>query len=281
MLRSKSGLEQLLWKRTPYYHSRVPFVVLWSQKAGCTAAFKWFLWHAGLFEQALQYRVDEEGLSIHNYEVEVFRETPGYSSKMAAAIQAGTPILNFVRCPYSRAFSSYMHLHNRFYIRFERDGIANAGLDLRYEILRSVYGDVMPVEYPVSFMDYLLWLDGQNVEEIEPHHAAQHTPLYDLPGVTHYRLEDFSDALDVIENRFSLADSSAERDKFSSPHHLQKSAVGRHALMQLFERGISLSRSPNYGIPEVKREQLVGTPYGELIERIFRKDIALYQSIGN
>jgi len=145
--------------------------------------FKWFLWHAGLLEEALDYRVHEEGLSIHNYEVEVFRKTPGYTGQIAAAIEAGAPIINFLRCPYSRAFSSYMHLQNRFFVRFERDGIRHAGLDLRYEILRSIYGKVTPVEYPVSFMDYLLWLDAHNVEEVEVHHASQYTPLYDLPNV--------------------------------------------------------------------------------------------------
>ncbi|MEE4146580.1 MAG: hypothetical protein V2I26_17380, partial [Halieaceae bacterium] len=160
MPKRNSRLERLLEKRTPYHHPGVPVVVLWSQKSGCTALYKWFLWQAGLLDQALRYRIDEEGLSIHNYEVEVFRNTRNYSGKLAARIEAGTPLVNVLRCPYSRAFSSYMHLHNRFYIRFERDGIANAGLDLRYDVLRSVYGEVVPVEYPVSFMDYLLWLEG-------------------------------------------------------------------------------------------------------------------------
>lgn len=279
MLKRKTGLEPLLKTRTPYHHPGVPFVVLWSQKSGCTSAFKWFLWHAGLLQEALQYRVHEEGLSIHNYEMEVFRNTPGYLRQLAARIESGVPIINFLRCPYSRAFSSYMHLHNRFYIRFERDGIQNAGLDLRYEILRSVYGYVPPVEYPISFMDYLLWLDTHEISEIDPHHSIQYSPLYELPNVTHYRLEDFSEAIDTIERKFSLADSSDGREVFSSSHHLDKSVLEREALLPLLERGISLSRSPNYFIPEVKRELLAGTPYGDLIERIFHKDIALYQGI--
>jgi hypothetical protein len=281
LLKVRAGLEKQLGKRTPYYHPSVPFVVLWAQKCGCTSVFKWFLWHAGLLDEALDYRVHEEGLSIHNYELEVFRKTPGYTGKIAAAIEAGRPIINFLRCPYSRAFSSYMHLQNRFFVRFERDGIRNAGLDLRYEILRSIYGKVTPVEYPVSFMDYLLWLDAHNVEEVEVHHASQYTPLYDLPNVTHYRLEDFSDSIDSIERRFSLRDSSAERSRFSSPHHLQKSAVDRQSVIRLLERGIPLNRSPHLSIPDVHRELLAGTQFGDLIERIFHKDIALYQSVGN
>jgi hypothetical protein len=34
-------------------------------------------------------------------------------------------------------------------------------------------------------------------------------------------------------------------------------------------------------IPDVHRELLAGTPFGDLIERIFHKDIALYESVGS
>lgn len=241
--------------------------------------YKWFLWHSGLLEEAQQYKVHEEGLSIHSYEMEVFRKRANYIEDLVARIEAGVPVINFLRCPYSRAFSSYMHLHSRFYIRFERDGIRNAGLELRYAILRSIYGFQPPVEYPISFTDYLNWLDTHDISEIEPHHAMQHTALYDLPGVVHYRLEDFEKVIPKLEHEFMLADSSAARTQFSSSHHIQKSPVDSQALMKLLERGVSLSRSPNYFIPEVRRDSLVGTSVGNLIERIFHADIALYESI--
>ena len=272
-------LGRLVRRRTPYQHPDVPFVVLWAQKAGCTSVFKWFLWHAGLLDTAAQYRADEEGLSIHNYETEVFKKPPGYLDRLVTRIEAGVAVVNFLRCPYSRAFSSYMHLHNRFYIRFERDGIRNPGLELRYEILEAVYGYRPPVEYPFSFMDYLQWLDGHEIADIEPHHATQYTPLYALPGVTHYRLEDFDAAVRAIERQYALPDSSGQRTRFSSAHHLAKSPLQGAALAKFLERGVSLSRSPKYLIPEVGREALAGTAYGDLIERIFHRDIALYQSV--
>ncbi len=272
-------LGTLINRRTPYCHAAVPFVMLWSQKSGCTTLLKWFLWHAGLLDEANQYRVEEEGLSIHNYEMEVFKKAPGYRRDLIARLEDSAPIINFMRCPYSRAFSSYMHLHNRFYIRFERDGIRNEGLSLRYAVLQSVYGNRVPVEYPVSFLDYLQWLDGQDLSQLEPHHGQQKTPLYDLPDVAHYRLEDIDTALSQVEQQFQLADSTAVRAGFSSGHHLKKHPLDRAALLQLLERGISLSRSPNYRLPQVDREVLEGTVFGDLIGRIFRDDIALYDSI--
>lgn len=279
MLKSTARLQDLVKTRTPYQHAGVPFIVLWSQKAGCTSIFKWFLWHAGLLKEAQQYRVHEEGLSIHNYEMEVFRKTPNYTENLVTRIEAGVPVVNFLRCPYSRAFSSYMHLHNRFYIRFERDGLRNEGLELRYAILKFIYGYQAPVEYPVSFMDYLNWLDTHSAAGIEPHHAMQGTPLYELPNVAHYRLESFDNVIPKLERDFGLTDSSAVRAQFSSPHHIQKFPVDRQALMKLLERGVPLSRSPNYFIPEVQRDLLAGTAYGNLIERIFQDDIALYDNI--
>jgi len=275
----EAQLKCLVRKRTPYHHPEVPFVVLWAQKAGCTSVFKWFLWQVGLLDTAVQYRADEEGLSIHNYETEVFKKTAGYVDSLVARIESGAPVINFLRCPYSRAFSSYMHLHNRFYIRFERDGIRNPGLDLRYAILESIYGYRPPVEYPFSFIDYLRWLDRHDVTGLEPHHAMQYTPLYDLPNVAHYRLEDFDTAIEKIEREYDLPDSARERTRFSSAHHLSKSPLRGTALERFLERGVSLSRSPKYLIPDIGRDTLAGTVYGDLIERIFRQDIALYQSI--
>lgn len=279
MIERAPPLPRQIDKRTPYHHKSIPFVALWAQKSGCTSIFKWFLWHAGLFADALQYRAEEEGLSIHNYEMEVFKRTPGYKKKLLGRLESGAPIVNFMRCPYARAFSSYMHLHNRFYIRFERDGIPNEGLDLRYSILESIYGFRVPVEYPVTFMDYLQWLDSHDISTIEPHHAGQYTPLYDLPDVVHYRLEDFDEVASALERRFGLEDSSSMRDRFSSPHHIGKSDVDRNSLYRFLERGVSLSRSPNYLIPLVDRGALQDSAYGELIEHIFQKDIELYERL--
>ena len=40
--------------RLPYQHSKVPLVVAWAQKGGCTSILKWFLFHAGLLEEAYE-----------------------------------------------------------------------------------------------------------------------------------------------------------------------------------------------------------------------------------
>lgn len=279
MSNDSPGLRSLVLKRTPYQHEQLPFVVLWSQKSGCTSILKWFLWHAGLLADAQTYAERKEGITVHNYEREVFVRTPGYLDDLVARIEAGVPIISFVRCPYARAFSSYMHLHNRFYIRFERDGIADPGLALRYTILEALYGYRPPVEYPISFIDYLAWLESSALADLEPHHAPQVTALFDLPGVTHFRLEDQDIVMPRLEAHYQLADSSVVRAGFQSGHHLSKSSDNSRAFDVFCARGVSLSRSPNYVLPDVGRALMEGTECGERIARIFREDIALYDSL--
>ena len=177
MIFEKNELQPLIQKRMPYHHVNVPFAVLWANKAGCTSVFKWFLWHAGLLEEAQDYG------------------------------------------------------------------------------------------------------KTQDLTAIEPHHRQQRTPLYDLPNAVHYRLEDFSSAIEILEHRFKLDNSRPDTGQFSSPHHIKKYSVDQKAILKLLERGISLNRSPGYLLPDLTRDMLEGTPYGERIKSIFQDDIAFYEGI--
>ena len=148
---------KLVSLRKPFHHHKIPFVVCWSQKAGCTTVFKWFLFHAGMLDEALAYIPQNPGKvrSIHKYEIEVFKARPGYTEELAEKLHGKYPVINFLRCPYERAFSSYMHIHNPKYIVYPN--WKTPGLEMRHKILEDVYGDNFCTEYPLSFLDYLLW----------------------------------------------------------------------------------------------------------------------------
>tara|TARA_R110001599_G_scaffold353870_1_gene601239 strand:- start:22233 stop:23108 length:876 start_codon:yes stop_codon:yes gene_type:complete len=269
----------LIKKRTPYQHKNVPFIVLWSQKAGCTSVLKWFLWHAELLEEANQYKTTERGLSIHLYENQVLKKLPNYRRDLVDRIAAGDPIICFLRCPYTRVFSSYMHLQNRLFIGLERKGGRTRGLDLRHTVLKSIYGSEVPVDYPISFPDYLNWLEVKGEKNADPHHSQQHTPLHELTNVMHYRLEDKEDVISRLEQDYGLNTSKPYRSQFSSPHHMKKSTMEPNAIITLLERGVPLNRLPKSTVPTVDRHLLVNSPFGDQIERIFRQDILLYDSI--
>jgi hypothetical protein len=72
-------------------HIDVPFIVCWSQKSGCTSVLKWFLYHAGSLDDALQHQELNLNLKIHNYENNVLKARPGYKDDLVDQLLAGKP----------------------------------------------------------------------------------------------------------------------------------------------------------------------------------------------
>ncbi|MFK8047446.1 MAG: hypothetical protein AB8B81_03315 [Halioglobus sp.] len=265
--------------RVPYYHKELPFLVSWSQKAGCTSVFKWFLHHCGLYDEAVAYLSDAQGLNIHAYELDILRKKSGYKEGIASHLARGRPVINFLRCPYQRAFSSFMHLNNRNFIRQVHNGVSSPGLRVREDLLAFVYGAGSSIEYPVSFLDYLRWLDSDQSEIIDPHHKPQYSEIFNYRAIQHYKLEDFNQRVGEIERQFELPVSEGKSARFSSGHHLKKESVPHKRALTLLEKSLPMNLSENFRIPHVTRELLVGTPYDALIRKIFFRDIALYESL--
>jgi hypothetical protein len=254
-------------------------MVLWCHKAGCTSILKWFLWHAGLLDDALEYKSRSLDLSVQYYKKHILQARPDYKDQLVKRIGESAPVINFMRCPYSRAFSSYMHLHNGYFPKLEKDRTPNVGLDVRRDVLQRVYGSGVPIEYPFSFLDYLQWLESQEMATVEPHHALQWTPLYQLPSVNHFRLEEFAVATSRLEHQYAMTSSRGESNLFSSHHHLDKGRIPEAAILEVLKRGMPLRRTNSYIVPKVDRELLQGTVYGHLIEAVYRKDIEFYDAI--
>lgn len=265
--------------RTPYYHGTVPFIVSWSQKAGCTSILKWFLFHAGLYDEACQYVGNSPGLDIHSYEVKVLRASSEYKEGIARHLNQRKPVINFLRCPYQRAFSSYMHLNNRGYISQVRQGTISPGLVARKSLVEFVYGDGTSFEYPVSFSDYLEWVSAGCTGVADPHHMPQFSEIFHYSGIRHYRLEDFQLAIAMLEREYDLPPSQDARSAFSAGHHIKKEPVSRSSALKLLEKSIPLNPSELFRFPVVDRELLRGTRFDEMIREIFSRDLALYESL--
>lgn len=115
------------------------------------------------------------------------------------------------------------------------------------------------------------------MEDMDPHHAPQYNPLYDHIPVTFFRLENFESVVARIERRYGMAQSSEIRGgRFTSDHHVPKQPMCRDAALAFLRRGMPLRRPPDFGVPVVDRDVLRGTAMGEVIERVFARDIALY-----
>ena len=182
----------LLDYRPPYWDESLPFVLLWSEKAGCTTLLTWFLHHAGQLPQAENY-----GLWVHDWERDVMRARDGYLDLVHEALEEGAPVFQLVRDPYHRAVSSYLALLEEF------DDESNAVNPVRREIRTWLYGDPY-VQYSFSIRQYLAWLDTQDVDQIERHLAPQTTALDESLSPRLIRLENLATELARIEEEFGL-----------------------------------------------------------------------------
>jgi hypothetical protein len=276
---NSATLRPLLKRRKPINHSSVPFVLCWSQKAGCTVALKWYLHHAGLLEDALQLEDPNMRLKIHSYENKVLKARPDYTDELVMAIQSGKPIVGFIRCPYERAFSSYMILNHGWYLKMKRRGVISPGMKMRQAVVEFVHGDGAEMGHPIAFRDYLLWLKQQDMSALDPHHTPQRLPLHKLVPATFYRLIDFEAAIDSMEKAFALDTSWSERERFSSGHHRPKVDTSATKIAAFLEEAVPLEAYPLQNLPKMTRPALSGTGVGALIEEIFDEDIAAYDSI--
>ncbi len=272
--------EALLQIRKPLQHSSFPYVLCWSQKAGSTSLLKWFLHHCGLLEAARDYGEKDFDVELHRYENEVLKRRRGYMTELQQRLaDPDTPVIHFVRCPWSRVFSMYMHVHKRFFINLEKKGIASAGIRTRKEILNFVYGGPVSLENSFSFDDFLEWLQFQDLAAIDPHFRSQQNPLFDHVAVRHFRLNDFSAVVEDLERSAGLPLSAGSEALRPSLHHLNTAALDDTVTLRMLRRGFPLSISPAWVVPKVDRRILEMAGYGAAIERLFRDDIELYESL--
>ena len=268
--------ERLSW-RTPLYSPDVPFAMCWSQKAGCTGVLKWFLFHAGLLQDAMSYEAGKSGrvAVLHRYENEVLKKAPGYRDALADALAKGLPAFCFLRCPFERAFSSYLHLHNPLDALYPNR--QSPTIQLRRALLRWRYGREVPLDRVVSFAEYLAWLQLQDMHQMEPHHRPQYHPLYDHITVSFYRLEGQRVTSEALENRFGLESTQdMAADLFDSGHHHPKQRLSAKATLAFLHTGLPMQRAEDAVLPKVTRALLEPTDLGQTIAALYAQDIAAY-----
>jgi hypothetical protein len=143
----------------PIVDSRNKLVLLWSAKSGCTFAVKWMFSHMGLLEEAAAYHP-----WIHKYRTEQLY----YSRRHIAAVEdfCNSPssyrFVRFVRQPFRRAVSSYIHALRCGY----EDSKISAYLGV----------DVHKTSR-FSFREFVRYLASIDLTSCEVHHRLQTHPL--------------------------------------------------------------------------------------------------------
>lgn len=211
--------------RPPLYHPDFPYILLWSQKSGCTTVVKWFFAQIGLLEEALAH-----SRWIHDYEQRVYKRRPGYKKEVAAALAARKhKVVKVVRDPLLRAPSGFLILGERGAVVTHRRHWVQDHWALVDEWLLKRGKD--PAE-GVSFLDHLAFvaeLEAQGPQSVNQHLSPQH-----IAGE-----EDFLDAVVPIERFADWARGLAgepgvaevDLERIASSHHHHKSTPERTAAL--------------------------------------------------
>jgi hypothetical protein len=236
----------------PLFLEEKDVAVLWSAKAGCTFAVKWFLFQCGELEQALEY-----SSWIHDYRTQVYRKSERYQMGVHRAEYGKFRYVRLVRNPFSRAVSSYLHM-----VRTVGDHAFHAPFN---EYLGRDIEEGAGVSF-AEFCDFLLSVDVANcdVHYRQQAHRLETRGLVDVDHVL--QLEHLEHDLPLIERRYRLKSSSIN-DLSRSHHNTSRRDSGTFVGETPFKR-TEEDVYPDYR--SFYNEELVekiGEAYGEDIRR--------------
>jgi hypothetical protein len=211
-MRSPEGrcLDSLQRAPVALYSESLPLAVLFSPKAGTTFAVKWFFFQEGVLDEALAY-----AKWPHPYRQEVFYQRPDYVKKLAAIPTLGPRVIKFVRDPFDRTVSSYLH----FCELSQREDPIQARAVLA--AMGDHLGRPVGIESSFTFREFVSYLASTDLETANVHFRTQVSPCERaglLQQMRIVRIEDSRDELPRLEADLGLQQSDyAELRR--SPHH--------------------------------------------------------------
>jgi hypothetical protein len=196
--------------------------LMFSPKAGCTFAVRWFFAQTKLLPAAEFYHP-----FVHRYRQRVFYTSEGYRPEHVA--DPSVRVVKFVRNPFDRAVSSYVHAVRR--------GYENARL-------AKFLGRPVGEGQGYSFREFVRYLGTLNLEGCDPHHRLQEHPLEreGLVRPTHViKIEESRTSLPRLEQELGLPVSDFEY-VLASHHHTTRDQTtgfcGDHPFLLGTEAGI-------------------------------------------
>jgi hypothetical protein len=198
--------QALFHRPQPLVHPERGLAVLFSAKAGCTLALKWFFDQVGLLEAALSHST-----WVHDYRLDVFYGADGYRPE--ALLEPGMRVIKFVRDPYERAVSSYIHAL--------RAGYADAPI-------ATFLGRSVAESQRYTFREFVGFLESDSLtaERCDPHHKRQVHQVERLGLVTPshvIRVEEARDGVPRLERQLELKATSYDELRPSTHHTVRAS----------------------------------------------------------
>jgi hypothetical protein len=177
--------------------------LLWSAKAGCTFATKWFFAQLNILDAALFYDP-----WVHNYRADVFYKSKTYQDALPNLIKENYVFIKFVRSPFSRAVSSYIHA-----LRYEYEN----------ERLERFFGRKITDDNGFSFEEFVNYLMSLDIFHCNIHHMLQLHPIEHAGLITPnhiVRLEDSINTIKKLERQYNFREIPLEELK-ESDHNIQ------------------------------------------------------------
>lgn len=263
----KSTADLKFETRIPLHHKDFPFVIMWSEKAGCTSIVKWFFWHLGLLDEAIKHHP-----WVHNYENEKFKSRSGYVHDCIKAIEGGKPVIKFVRNPYRRTFSGYLELCSPKITQ----GAAHWTKQWRRQVVSHLTGYTDELEYGFSYRQYVDWLTAQPKNFLDLHLRPQFQPVERDLELSYCRIDETPDFLQALEKEFGLKSSAGHEALFDSEHHHKKVSIAPRPAIFFFDVAIPVRRTRHFHIIEPTLEEIRRDATGMKIARYFSDDFTAY-----
>ena len=212
------------------------FIIAWSPKSGCTTVCKIFFDYMGILEEYIK-----EYPWIHNARPKFYKT---YGLVNQDLLLSNEYIkLKFVRNPYSRAVSSYLH------------------------VMKSKLKDRLFNGLDMSFYEFLTNINSSQYTE-DVHYALQISRIEDIHRkiFNHIiKLENLEKELAKIQDIYGIE----LKYKFPSTHHTIKD---NSILLDIaYVKYSKIKTIPNY------KSFYQHTAIQELVNTIYRKDIDIYQ----
>ncbi|MEM5518912.1 sulfotransferase family 2 domain-containing protein [Henriciella sp. AS95] len=253
--------------RIPLFHPDFPAIIMWSQKSACTIAVKWFFYHLGLLDEALEHH-----RWIHNYENDVFKARPRYLEDCRDAIRAGMPVIKLVRNPYERAFSGYLETCNRRVVTNDD----HWSTQVRMSVLEYLTGDRQDMEYAYSFLQFCEWLAQQDASGLDPHISPQYQALERSINLTALRIDDTGNAFLRIEEMFALPSTAKVKGLHNSPHHHSKVQKNDAEILRLMRLGVPIHKDRAFKVFDATASAIAQSDAAESLRTLYRHDFDAY-----
>jgi hypothetical protein len=237
------------------YDNKRKIALLWSAKAGCTFATKWFFFQMNLLDAAFYYDP-----WIHYYKDNVYYHSSGYKRNLSSLWNDEYTVIKIVRDPFARAVGSY--LAALVFLNSDTPVLRNAKAFVKNEIAEG--NNLLSFR---KFINKLTTFDISqgNIHWREQWHFLEKNNILKPDYII--KLENAESSLEKVERELKLKSSNLSLFR-ESPHNTKKTERSE------FCGDMDFHFDPEMGYPDYTYfydDELI-----QIVRSIYRNDFNAY-----